>query len=63
MTKEDCLWALDYALANAKRLRQEWAIAKRDSYDDGWRARRWMIGRPGIIRLMKRVVELEDADE
>jgi hypothetical protein len=53
------LWSLDYALANASQLRTAWATGMKQTYDVGQRARRWMLDRAVIRRLMKRLIELE----
>lgn len=58
--EDDCLWALDYSLVNSKMLRDAWAFSKKESYDDKQRPRRWMLQRPGIRALLRRLVEIED---
>lgn len=65
MDTESCLWSLDFALANARMLRNTWCIEFKQSYDEGQRARRWMLDKIVIRALMRRVVaiELEQEEE
>lgn len=61
LSEDDCLWALDYSLAHSKMLRDAWSYSKKEGYDPDQRSRRWMLQRPGIRALMRRLVAIEDA--
>lgn len=57
--EQDCLFAIDYCLANAKYLRDKWALATKQTYNDEQRPRQWMLQTPGIRALMRQLVELD----
>lgn len=65
MDIESVLWSIDFALANARMLRNAWCTEFKQTYDEGQRARRWMLDKIVIRALMRRVVaiELEQEEE
>jgi hypothetical protein len=62
LDEDSVLWTLDYALANARWLRDAWAKEKKETFDVAERARRWMLDRKVIRKLMRRLVQLEGAE-
>lgn len=54
------LFVLDHLMANARRLRDQWAAELLQDYDEGQRARRWMLERPVMVALMRQRVALAD---
>jgi len=55
LNQDVCLFALDYMLANAKKLRERWSAETKQSYDEHQRARRWVLERPVSLGLMKQL--------
>lgn len=53
------LWALDYSLANASRLRTAWSTEMKQTYNVDRRARRWMLDRAVVRSLMQRLLAIE----
>jgi hypothetical protein len=61
LTADEILWALDYSLANAAKLRTTWSMAKKEGYDVKQRARKWMLTRPAVRALLVQLGKAEDA--
>lgn len=60
---EEIMWALDYSLANATKLRETWAFAQHQTYDTGQRARKWMLETPAVRAMLRRLVKIEDKED
>lgn len=56
---EDCVAFMDWSLANAKMLREQWSSAKRETYDETERPRRWILNRPAIRAMMAQIIRKE----
>jgi hypothetical protein len=59
MGEEDVLWCLDFALANARKLRIAWSAELKQTFDVDQRARRWMLDKIVIRALMRRLIAIE----
>lgn len=60
LDEESVMWAIDYALANAYKVRNHYAIGKQEPYDEKQRPRQWMLDRVAVRALMRRLVALDD---
>jgi hypothetical protein len=60
MSENEVIFALDVCLAKAGMIRDGWAKNKKVSFNPNERGRRWMLKRPAIRALMRRLIEIEE---
>lgn len=59
LTEDEIIDEIDLALANASTFRMAWSIKNRALYDEGERARRWILSRKAVRALLRRLVTIE----
>jgi hypothetical protein len=59
MDEEEVLWAMDWLLRNASRVRTHYAVETLLTYDEDERPRHWMLCREVMRAFMERLIEIE----